>query len=384
LTLEAGRTLPSVVDSLPRSGQAHLVGQPKQALDTPALLIDVPAMERNIARMAETFRAAGVNWRPHTKGLKSPPIVERLLAAGAIGVTCAKTSEAEVMAEAGVRDILIANQVVGQAKMARLLRVRTLADPIVAVDSVANVDELESAAGAAGTSLRVVVEVDTGMHRAGTAPGDPTVDLARRVSRSSSLRFVGLMGWEGHTVRIADPVEKQRCIAEAVGLLTHTADACRDAGLSVDIVSCGGTGTYWLTARLPGVTEVQAGGGILCDVVYRESMGVDHEQAATILATVTSRPTPTRIICDTGKKAMSSDAAPPRPLLNVPVKSVGLSAEHASIELNAPSSSPKVGDKIEFVVGYTDTTVHLHDELYAVRDRRVEAVWPVLGRGKLH
>jgi D-serine deaminase-like pyridoxal phosphate-dependent protein len=138
-----------------------------------------------------------------------------------------------------------------------------------------------------------------------------------------------------------------------------------------------------VTARLPGVTEVQAGGGILCDVLYRESMGVDHEQAATILATITSRPTPTRIICDAGKKTMSSDAAPPRPLLNVPVKSVGLSAEHATIELDAPSSSPEVGGKLEFVVGYTDTTVHLHDELYAVSDGRVEAVWPVLGRGKL-
>jgi D-serine deaminase-like pyridoxal phosphate-dependent protein len=191
------------------------------------------------------------------------------------------------------------------------------------------------------------------------------------------------MGWEGHAVRIADPVEKQRCIGEAVGLLTQTADACRAAGLPVSIVSCGGTGTYWVTARLPGVTEVQAGGGILCDVLYRESMGVDHEQAATILATITSRPTPTRIICDAGKKTMSSDAAPPRPLLNVPVKSVGLSAEHATIELDAPSSSPEVGDKLEFVVGYTDTTVHLHDELYAVSDGRVEAVWPVLGRGKL-
>jgi D-serine deaminase-like pyridoxal phosphate-dependent protein len=372
-----------VLDSLQRLGQAHLVGQPVQTLDTPALLIDVAVMDRNIARMAATFRAAGINWRPHTKGLKSPAVVERLLTAGASGVTCAKTSEAEVMAEAGVRDILIANQVVGEAKIARLLRVRTLADPIVAVDSVVNVEQLEAAAQATGTSLRVVVEVDTGMHRAGTAPGEPTVELAKRVAASPSLRFVGVMGWEGHTVKVADPVEKQRRIEEAVGLLTQTADACRAAGMPVEIVSCGGTGTYWITARLPGVTEVQAGGGILCDVCYRESMGVDHEPAATILATVTSRPTPTRIICDAGKKTMSSDAALPQPVLNAAVRSVGLSAEHATIELEVPSATPQVGDKIEFVVGYTDTTVHLHEELYAVRDGRVEAVWPVLGRGKL-
>jgi D-serine deaminase-like pyridoxal phosphate-dependent protein len=372
-----------MLDFLPRLGQAHLVGQPVQALDTPAFLINVPVMDRNIARMAETFRAAGINWRPHTKGLKSPALVERLLAAGATGITCAKTSEAEVMAEAGIRDILIANQVVGAAKIARLLHVRTMADPIVAVDSVANVAELEAAAHAADTTLRVVVEVDTGMHRAGTAPGEPTVELARRVAQSPSLRFVGVMGWEGHATRVGEPGEKERRIAEAVGLLTATADACRAAGLPVEIVSCGGTGTYWVTARLPGVTEVQAGGGILSDVVYREVMGVDHEAAATILTTVTSRPTPTRIICDAGKKTMSSDGAVPQPRLEAPVRSVGLSAEHATIELQNPSDSPHVGDKIEFVVGYTDTTVHLHEELYAVRDGRVEAVWPVLGRGKL-
>jgi D-serine deaminase-like pyridoxal phosphate-dependent protein len=358
------------------------VGQPKQALDTPAFLIDIPALDRNIARMARTFRSAGVNWRPHTKGLKSPPLVERLLAAGAFGITCAKTSEAEVMAEAGIRDILIANQVVGQAKIARLLHVRSMADPIVAVDSVVNVEELEEAVRAAGTTLRVVVEVDTGMQRAGTSPGEPTVELARRVARSSSLQFVGVMGWEGHATRAA--ADKEQRIVEAVGLLTQTADACRTAGLPVEIVSCGGTGTYWVTASLPGVTEIQAGGGVLCDVVYRERMGIPgHEHAATILATVTSRPTPTRIICDAGKKTMSSDGAVPEPLLGMPVRSVGLSAEHATIELESESNTPGVGDKIEFVVGYTDTTVHLHEELFATREGRVEAVWPVAGRGKL-
>ena len=372
-----------MVQTLTLSSQAHLAGQPKQALDTPALLIDLPALDRNIARMAETFRSAGVNWRPHTKGLKSPPLVERLLAAGAFGITCAKTSEAEVMAEAGVQNILIANQVVGQAKIARLLRVRAMADPIVAVDSEANVQELNAAAQAAGVTLRVVIEVDTGMHRAGTAPGEPALDLGRLIDRDCpGLRFVGVMGWEGHATRLAD--DKEQRIIDAVGLLTQTADACRVAGLPAEIVSCGGTGTYWITARQPGVTEIQAGGGVLTDIVYRENMGVvEHEHAATILATVTSRPTPTRIICDAGKKTMSSDAAVPRPILDTPVRSVGLSAEHSKIELESPSHEPQVGDKIEFIVGYTDTTVHLHEELYAVRDGIVESVWPVAGRGKL-
>ena len=152
--------------------------------------------------------------------------------------------------------------------------------------------------------------------------------------------------------------------------------------MPVDIVSCGGTGTYAITSGLAGVTEVQAGGGILCDVMYSQHMGVDHEFASTILATVTSRPTPTRIICDAGKKAMSSDGATPRPLLAGEVKSVGLSAEHATIKLVEPDASVKVGDKLEFVVGYTDTTTMLHDELYGIRDGKVAVVWPILGRGK--
>jgi D-serine deaminase-like pyridoxal phosphate-dependent protein len=191
------------------------------------------------------------------------------------------------------------------------------------------------------------------------------------------------MAWEGHTAKIADPNEKRRAVEQSVGLLTATAGLCAEAGLPVDIVSCGGTGTYWITCQLPGVTEVQAGGGAFCDVYYRKHMGVEHEYALSVLATVTSRPTPTRIICDAGKKTMSSDAATPEPIVDGGVKSVSLSAEHARIELEEPNEVLVVGDKIEFVVGYSDTTVCLHDELYGIRDGRVEVVWPILGRGKL-
>jgi D-serine deaminase-like pyridoxal phosphate-dependent protein len=220
------------------------------------------------------------------------------------------------------------------------------------------------------------------MNRAGVEAGEPTLALSCYVAEKPGLRYAGVMGWEGHTVKIADPAEKRLAVQRAVGSLTAAAAECRAAGLAVDIVSCGGTGTYLISSGLSGVTEVQAGGGILCDVYYRESMHVDHEFASTILTTVTSRPTPSRIICDAGKKAMSSDAAVPRPIVDTAVKSVSLSAEHATIELSQPSSTPRVGDTLEFVVGYTDTTTMLHDELYAIRDGRVEAVWPVLGRGK--
>jgi D-serine deaminase-like pyridoxal phosphate-dependent protein len=360
-----------------------MIGSSKFEIDTPALVLDLDVMERNIARMAATFQAAGVGWRPHTKAIKVPALAHKLLEAGALGVTCAKLGEAEVMAAAGIRDILIANQIVGATKIDRLMRLLPLADVIVAVDNVQNVAQLDRAAGAAGQRLRVVIEVDLGMQRAGTAPGQATVDLARMIDASPGLRFAGLMGWEGHTVHIHDPIEKQRGIAEAIGRLTDTAEQCRQAGLGVQIVSCGGTGTYQLTAALPGITELQAGGGIFCDVYYHDEMHVDHEFALTVLATVTSRPVPTRIICDAGKKTMSCDAAMPRPLLEASIARMALSAEHTILELSAPDTSLAVGDKVEFVVGYTDTTTMLHDEIYGVRNGAVTEVWPVAGRGKL-
>jgi D-serine deaminase-like pyridoxal phosphate-dependent protein len=362
--------------------QPYVVGRSKWDLDTPALLIDLAAVERNVDRIATCLRRRGVGWRPHTKGIKVPALAHKLLRAGAFGVTCAKVGEAEVMAGAGVRDILIANQVVGAPKIARLVNLLPWADVVVAVDDAANVAALDQAAGAKGLPLRVVVEVNTGMNRAGVEPGDAALALATKVHEAEHLRFAGLMGWEGHTVKIADPAEKRAAVQRAVGQLVATAEQCRRAGLPVEIVSCGGTGDYTYAASIPGITEVQAGGGIYCDVYYRTAMGVDHEYAATILATVTSRPTPTRVICDAGKKTMSSDAAVPLPLVEGELRRVALSAEHAVIELAEPSRL-RVGDKIEFVVGYTDTTTMLHDELVATRDGKVEVVWPIQGRGKL-
>jgi len=360
-----------------------VIGRSRWDLDTPALVLDLAAMERNIERMSAVFRQAGVGWRPHTKAIKMPALAHKLLRAGALGVTCAKVSEADVMAGAGIRDILIANQVVGEAKITRLVNLLPYADVIVAVDNPSNVEALDRAATDKGLPLRVVVEVNVGMNRAGVEPGPAAVELSRMVDACAGLHYAGLMGWEGQTIGIADQAAKRQAIAQSVGLLTSTADRCRDAGLSVEIVSCGGTGTYQFTASLPGITEVQAGGGIFCDVHYHDHMQVDHEYALTVLSTVTSRPTPTRIITDSGKKTMSSDAAVPRPLIEAPVTSVGLSAEHARIELAAPLTNLHVGDKLEFIVGYTDTTTMLHDELYGIRNGKVEVVWPILGRGKL-
>ena len=356
--------------------------QEKTALDTPALLVDLDALDANIARMAGCFRQHGVNWRPHTKGIKVPQIAQRLIDAGAIGITCAKLGEAEVMAAAGIEDILIANQIVGPQKIARLAELRRRCDVIVAADSEDNVAMLAEAARAAGVVLRVVIEVNIGMNRAGVEPGEPCVALAKFIAGKPGLKFAGLMGWEGHAAPL-DAANKPAAVSAAVRAIVQSAELCRAAGLPVDIVSCGGTGTYWVTATQPGITEIEAGGGVFCDVHYREHFGVEHPFALTVMTGVTSRPTPTRIICDAGKKTMSSDAAVPAPIGLNHVRSARLSAEHATIELDAPNTALRVGDRLEWVVGYSDTTVHLHDEIYAVRNGRVEAVWPILGRGKL-
>jgi D-serine deaminase-like pyridoxal phosphate-dependent protein len=362
-----------------------MIGRPVRDLETPALLVDLDKLEQNIATMRRVIiQEAGIGWRPHCKAIKTPAIAHMLLRAGAHGVTCAKLGEAEVMAAAGIRDILIANQVVGEQKVARLAHLQRHAEVIVAVDCEAHVKALDAAARAAGTRVGTVLEVNIAMNRAGVEPGDRTVALARQVAACRGLRFAGLMAWEGgRLAEIPQPDEKRRQITAAVRLLTASAERCRDAGLPVEIVSCGGTGTYWITAKLPGVTEVQAGGGVFGDVHYRKDYGVEHEQALTILTTVVSRPTPTRIICDAGWKAMALFPALPQPVGLGEAGSVKLSAEHATIELAAPRAAPGGGEHVEFVAGYCDSTVCLHDELYGVRADHLEVIWPILGRGKL-
>ncbi len=358
------------------------IGRPKAALDTPALLVDLDILDRNIGHIAATCRAHGVNWRPHVKSHKSPAIARRQLAAGAVGITCAKLGEAETMADAGIANILIANQIVGDIKIERLLRLAERAEPIVAVDGVANVAALADASRARGAELSVVVEVDLGMRRAGVVPGKAVLALANAISRHKGLRFRGVMGWESHTVAIADPDDKARAIERALAALTLSAELCRSQGHPVEIVSCGGTGTFPCCCSQAGITEVQVGGGIFSDMHYATHYRVDLPFALTLLATVTSRPTATRIILDIGKKEMSGDAALPEPLGLGPVASIRLSAEHATIELAAPSPTPRVGDVVELVVGYSDTTVHLHEEIVALRNGVVEEVWPISGRGK--
>jgi D-serine deaminase-like pyridoxal phosphate-dependent protein len=296
----------------------------------------------------------------------------------------AKVSEAEVMAAAGVNDILIANQVVGPIKTRRLaaLIAATGADVIVSVDNAGNVRELDEAAAAFGVKPRVVVEVNTGMRRCGVGPGEPTVELAQIVADSPNLRFAGVMAWEGHTVSMADHEVRREEIAKAIARLTATADAVRAAGLPVEIVSCGGSGTYLHAAPQPGITEVQAGGATMGDGFYRD-LEAQIEPALTLMTTVTSRPAEDRVIIDAGRRTIDPSQKPPTVRGLDGVKSMKFSAEHGVIGLDGPAEWPRVGDRLILEVNYTDQAVHLHENLYGVRDGVIAAIWPVLCRGKI-
>lgn len=360
-----------------------LIGKGFDQLDTPTLWVDLDLLEKNIDTMATFFRQAGVGWRPHTKGIKIPAIAHKLITAGAIGITCSKVSEAEVMVAAGIQDILVANEVVGETKIARLVHLRRHANVMAAVDNLDNALEISRAAVAQGVKIRLLVELDPGMHRCGLIPGPAAVEFACRVAEMPGVEFAGFMAWEGHVVKIEDPLEKKALTERAVGSLVNTAALCRETGLAVPIVSCGGTGSFRVTAHIPGITEVQAGGGIFGDVTYRR-WGAGTEPALFILSTVISSTVPGRAIVDAGRKAMNIEYSMPEPVNHPGVVLKGISAEHGILALEPNSAELRVGDRINFIVGYGDLTVFLHDQLVGMRNNTIEVIWDIQGRGKLY
>ena len=363
--------------------QLSPIGLPVAELDTPALLLDLDRLQHNIDRMAGHFRERDVAWRPHAKAYKCPAIAHLLRRAGAIGVTVAKVSEAEVMAAGGIDDILIAHLVVGSSKVARLAALQHQADVKVTVDHPDHVSPLGRAAVAAGTTIGVLVDVDLGMHRTGVASAEAAIARARQVSSTPGLRFDGLMGYEGHTLLIADPAEKRAAIAAAIGRLLETRDAVEAAGWPCRILSAGGSGSYQYTADIRGITEIQAGGGIFACQYYTQLCQVTgHLPAISLLATVVSRPAQDRAILDIGQKSVSQYRTPPilRDHPNCPF--LGLSAEHATLSVS-PEADLAIGEKVHVIPGYSDFTFVLHDRVLGHRRGSVESVWDLLGRGRL-
>jgi len=359
----------------------YLPGTPKAELDTPALLIDLDVMERNLETAAAFFRSVKADLRPHTKTSKCPIIARKQIEAGAIGVCCAKVGEAEQMVFGGVENILIANQVVGRSKVARLMSLARRARMKVAVDDPQNVKDLSEAAQAFGADLDVLVEVNVGMDRCGVEPGQPVAELAKVVTRSKGLRFMGLMGYEGHLQNVT-PFEKREAEAKkAMALLLQSKESVEKAGIPIEVVSAGGTGTYNITGRISGITEIEAGSYVFMDAAYRKVLQ-DFECALTVLTTVISRPAPNRAVVDIGRKSISNDMGMPV-VFNVPGATlVGLSEEHGTLTVEGDASQLRPGDKIEILPSHGDTTINIHSHYFATRKGKLEAIWEIVGRGK--
>lgn len=361
-----------------------MIGAAIDELDTPALCIDLDAFERNVDEMVSLCRQQGVSWRPHAKMHKSPEVARREIAAGAIGVTCAKLGEAEVMADAGIHDLLIANQIVGPVKVRRLAALARRADPVIAVDHLAQVEPVSAAASQASVRVRVIIEIDVGLQRAGVLPGPQVLKLAQQVDALPGVRLSGIMGYEGHLLFVADPDEKRTSISEAMAVLRDQRDMLLQHGLDCSIVSAGGTGSCLTTMTCPGVTELQAGGLVFMDAYYRHLCQVPRfEFALRLLTTVVSRPAPDRAIIDAGRKSQHADFHPPIVCGRDDIRVGRLSAEHGQLELDDSAADLRIGDRLALIPGYTDFTCVLHDEFYVVRGDRIVDVWPLTARGKI-
>jgi D-serine deaminase-like pyridoxal phosphate-dependent protein len=350
-------------------------------IPTPALLVDVAAMQRNIERMAAYFAARTCKLRPHFKAHKTPQIARRQLAAGSCtGITCATLGEAEVIVEHGIsRDILIANEVVGPGKAARVAALARQADVIVAVDSEYALDDIAAAARAAGVTVGVLVDIDVGLPRCGVAPGEPALALARRVSETPGVELRGAMGYEGHVMGIRDRTEREARARKSMDRLLSSVHLIRQAGLRCEIVSGGGTCTFDITGGIEGITEVQAGTYVLMDSTYRYD-DLPFELALTLLGTVVSRPKPDLLVADCGHKSATEDHGNP-PVIGIDGASVlFLSDEHASLRV-PPECPLGPGDRIQLAPSHIDPTINLHDVLYAADGDEVVDVWPVAARG---
>jgi D-serine deaminase-like pyridoxal phosphate-dependent protein len=343
-------------------------------LSTPALLVDLDLFEANVEAMAALLPAAGKTLRPHVKTHRTPELARRQLGPSVPGVTCATVGEAEVMVAAGIDDVLIANEVVDPAKIARLAALARDARVRTAADDAGPVAALSRAALAAGSTIGVLVDVDIRLRRCGVGSVEAAIDLGRRILGSPGLRLDGLMGYEG---RIRGPDAERRAEAvRAYEVLASTKAAFIDAGLPVEVVSAGGTSTLREALADPTITELQAG---VYAVMEPELLSADlpFRCAATVRATVISRH-PDRFVLDVGRRAVGMDYGPPTP---IGIESTGLwvSDEHTTISNGG--EIPRLGDQVDLIPAQVRTTFNLHDHVWIRQDGAIVDHWPVSARG---
>ncbi len=349
-------------------------------LDTPALVVDLDALDHNAQLMAQRCTDAGIDWRPHVKACKAPAMALRLIEAGAVGVTCAKASEALAMANGRVTDILIANEVVGAEKVGRLVEVARLATVCVAVDDAANIREISAAADSSGVTIDLLVDIDVNLHRCGVTPEEAPA-LCALIADLPSIRLRGLMGYEGHVMGLPDE-EKERETATSASILGRANELCQSEGHEIGVLSGGGSGNYRYVLEQGVLNELQAGGAALMDLSY-ELMGVGgHRRALSLVCQVVSASHPERAAGDAGWKSTGRHTGLPSVVIPDGWSCVGLSAEHT--HLSRDGGEPVTpGDRVEMIPHYSDSTVLLHRTLHAHRGGVVEDTWEISGSGAL-
>jgi D-serine deaminase-like pyridoxal phosphate-dependent protein len=363
------------------------IGAPISDIDTPALIIELDALDRNIAKMAEFSRSTGVRVRPHAKTHKSPAIALRQIAHGAVGQCVQKVGEAEALVRGGVGDILVSNQVVGDRKLKRLAGLARDASIALCFDSPEQVDAASRVAKDFGVELGALVEIDVGMERCGVPPGKAAAVLARRIADAPNLIFRGLQAYHGRAQHLPTHQQRAQAIASAIDAVRETLGALKAEGLACEIVAGAGTGTFPIEAESGVYNELQVGSYVFMDTDYASIGGEDgkpytaFEHSLFVLASVISTPTPERAIVDAGLKSYSGEKGSPWVYGLEDVRLTSMSDEHGKLLLGPKAKLLKLGEKVWLIPGHCDPTVNLHDWYIGVRRGRVEALWPISARG---
>ncbi len=349
------------------------IGMPLDEVDTPALVLELDAFERNLRRLPERIAGRNVRLRPHAKTHKCPVIALQQIALGAVGVCCQKVSEAEALVHGGVPDVLISNEIVGAPKLRRLAALARAARIATCVDDAGQVAALDAAAAAFDVTLTVLVEVNMGGDRCGVEPGEPALRLAEAIGRAAHLKFGGLQAYHGSAQHLRTHAERRAAINQAIERAGRTRALLEANGIACPVVTGAGTGTFMLEAASDVYDELQCGSYVFMDADYGRNLGEDgapnqeFEHSLFVWATVMSRPTDDRAILDAGLKALSVDSG--MPLLHgfEDAEFSRASDEHGKVLLKRPTNRLRIGD--DWYVG--------------VRSGRVEALWPITARGAL-